>query len=286
MSLFSRQSSAKVCAVTCPLCAHKQEEPFLAVSTNCRSCRVNFDIIEGVPVKPKLLGHIGIPVRPPVRSSPAAKREETNTGKSFESDSFGPVTAPTPVVGRKRNDSVKRREVACFTCEAVHKASLDATSTLCPKCGSYIGLKNYDIREKWNRQIKTRGDVVIQKKGRVVGVSVQCNNLTVHGDITGGVDCSGDFTVTRHGKILGRVRCKRLVIAKKAEVEFINQVYCDEVVIDGKATGNLICKGKVLLAAKAKLIGDLVASSLAIAEGARHQGGIQTYKSATYPDAP
>lgn len=237
---------------------------------------MHYDIVDGEAVEPKLLGHIGIPVRAPTRTQPTTPAQKDSQSQPARGEST--VSAPKPVVPTKKAESVKRRDVECFTCEAIHRAAVNATSTLCPKCGSYIGLKDYDIREKWNRQIKTRGNVVIHKKGHVSGVSVQCHDLTVHGDITGGVDCSGDFTVTRHGKILGRVRCKRLVIAKKAEVEFVNQVYCDAVEIDGQATGNIICKGKVSLAAKAKLIGDLVASSLAIAEGARHQGGIQTYK--------
>jgi len=73
---------------------------------------------------------------------------------------------------------------------------------------------------------------------------------------------------------MGRVDCATLRIEKGSKVEFANTVYCQNTRIDGEVHGNIVCKGKVELAPKAKLIGNLRVRSLEISEGAKHQGQI------------
>ena len=52
----------------------------------------------------------------------------------------------------------------------VHKAVAEAQSSQCPRCSSYISLRDYQINEPWNRRIQTRGDVLIDKSGVVSGI--------------------------------------------------------------------------------------------------------------------
>ena len=73
---------------------------------------------------------------------------------------------------------------------------------------------------------------------------------------------------------MGKVRCKRLIIEKRAHVEFANAVQCEDAIIDGKVTGNFTCSGKLHLKKKATLDGDIKVGTMAVDEGARHRGQI------------
>lgn len=97
----------------------------------------------------------------------------------------------------------------------------------------------------------------------------------MEGDFTGGVECSGDLIIRRNGKIMGKVVCRRLIIEKRATVEFLNSVETDECTIDGLVTGTIICRGRLSLKKKAVLTGNIKVGRLVIAEGAKHQGQIQ-----------
>ncbi|MBT8044078.1 MAG: polymer-forming cytoskeletal protein, partial [Verrucomicrobiae bacterium] len=66
--------------------------------------------------------------------------------------------------------------------------------------------------------------------------------------------------------------CKRLIIEKRAKVEFSNPVECEDAIIDGEVVGHFTCKGKLHLKKKATLTGDIKVATMAIDEGARHHG--------------
>lgn len=166
------------------------------------------------------------------------------------------------------------RVISCFNCDHGHQVSALSTSSLCPKCGTYISLKNYDIKEAWNQRIQTRGDVTVHKQGVVKSATIRCHNLIIDGVFNGGADCSGDFTIRHHGKIMGRVTCRKLLVEKRAHVQFLNTIEAEEVVIDGVVIGSIHCKGKLALLKKATLTGNIHVGSLTVAEGAKHHGQI------------
>jgi cytoskeletal protein CcmA (bactofilin family) len=178
------------------------------------------------------------------------------------------------------NGSLKKkleneRLAICFECGDSHIANSLANSTQCRKCGRLISLQDQHIKEAWSSRIQTRGSVYIHKKGIVIGASIQCHNLIVEGDFTGSAECTGDLTLRRHGKILGKVICDRLLVEKRAKVEFLNTVEMNECRIDGLVTGNLVCKGRLALEKKATLTGNVKVGALTVADGARHTGQIQ-----------
>ncbi|MBK1854297.1 polymer-forming cytoskeletal protein [Verrucomicrobiaceae bacterium 5K15] len=291
--------------LSCPDCGFKQTESNMAVSTYCRGCGVHYKIVDGkaepnkiAPSNPfaTLKSDGQAPrLRPrqdddqadkASKDQPAAEKKEDEKPKA-ETPKSKP-TSPFPFAKPKADVASfvqkaaastglfhgkdQPRKVRCFECEREHEAPAEASSTLCPGCGAYIALKDYDIHSNWNRRIQTRGNVVIHKKASVTGITIHCHHLTTHGDFTGGVDCSGDFTIRSHGKIMGRVRCKRLIIEKRAQVEFANAVHCEDAIIDGNVTGHFECSGKLILRKKATLTGDIKVATMAVEEGARHNG--------------
>lgn len=259
--------------VTCPECGHVQAEPALVVSTQCRSCRANFQVREGKGVvRNRPVTRLAKPRKdsdPEPDPPPAAATTQSMLRR-------GPVVAPPQSFLMRLFNPVKPpRAIHCFTCGHSYTTVGEAQSSQCPKCSGYISLIDYDITEQWNRRIQTCGDVIIQKSGSVSGVTLQCHNLTVLGELAGSVECSGDLVIRSHGKIIGKVTCRNLRVEKGARVEFLNPVNATTAFIDGNVRGQISCTGAVTLEKRAHLQGLVRTTSLIVKPGAKHTGTIE-----------
>lgn len=262
--------------VTCPECGHVQSEPALVISTQCRSCRANFQVREGKVV---------VRARPVTRLAPPRKDSDPEPQQAPpKTQSFlrkgSPAPPPRSFLMRLLNPVKPPRPITCFSCGHSYAAIAEAQSSQCPKCSSYVSLLDYDINEPWNRRIQTCGDVVIQKAGIVSGVTVQCHHLTVLGELAGSVDCSGDLIIRSHGKIIGKVNCRNLRVEKGARVEFLHPVTAKSAFIDGNVRGQISCSGSITLEKRARLQGFVRAASLVVKAGAKHTGTIEMTSSA------
>jgi cytoskeletal protein CcmA (bactofilin family) len=263
--------------MACPSCGHKQSEPRLAISSDCRACGEHFEVRRGRPA--------------PRPGRPSFFR--ANLDGPAEATVFSPARSLLKVVTGPRqlllrllfSGEPKRRDVSCFDCQRVHSALDEASATNCPDCGAYISLRNYEIRDNWSRSIETRGNVRIHRGGSISGVSVRCHHLEVDGKFNGSVDCSGDFIIRSSAKILGRVHCAHLRVERRARVEFSCPVRAHEITLDGELAGDLICSGRLLLQKKALLTGDITVGSLMIKDGARHHGSIATHVHEQFQDS-
>ena len=236
---------------------------------------------EAITAKPKKTENAAKPSsQPSPNTEPVPKEKQAEEAKEKPSSaperyrpqatiSEPPKHSIAPLINRE-----KKRSVKCFECEKEHDILADSTSALCPHCGAYIGLKDYDIRDQENSRIQTRGNVFVHKKGYVNGITIHAHNLTIEGEIEGGADCTGDFIVRKTGKINGVVKSDRVIIERRAEVDFLSTVEAREVIIDGHVTGAVACK-KLTLKKRATLDGDLTVASLSVEEGAKHTGNIK-----------
>lgn len=259
--------------VTCPECGQVQFEPALVISTQCRACRANFQVSGGKGVAR---------TRPVTRLAPPRKDSDPEPERGAIPQKVQPylkkrTTGPPPrsFLMRLFNPLKPPREITCFNCGHDYKAIAEAQSSQCPKCSGYISLLDYDITEHWNRRIQTCGDVVIQKTGVVTGVTLQCHNLTVLGELAGSVECTGDLVIRSHGKIIGKVHCRNLRIEKGAKVEFLHPVTAASAYIDGTVRGQISCSGAITLEKRAQLQGLVRTTSLVVKPGAKHTGTIE-----------
>jgi cytoskeletal protein CcmA (bactofilin family)/predicted nucleic acid-binding Zn-ribbon protein len=259
--------------VTCPECGQVQSEPALVVSTQCRACRANFQVRAGKGVvRDRPITRLAVPRKdtdPEPDPLPEAPKAQPFLRR-------GPVAPPPKsFLMRLFNPTKPPREITCFNCGHNYTTVAEAQSSQCPKCSGYISLLDYDIAEHWNRRIQTCGDVIIQKTGVVAGVTLQCHNLTVLGELAGSVDCSGDLIIRSHGKIIGKVNCRNLRVEKGARVEFLNPVNAVTAFIDGHVRGQISCSGAITLEKRAHLQGLVRTSSLIVKPGAKHTGTIE-----------
>ncbi len=259
--------------VTCPECGETQFEPALVVSTQCRSCRANFQVREGKGVVRKHpITRLAVPRKD---SDPEPEPLPGDCQNSIPPRRGPAVPAPQSFLMRLFNPIKPPRQVTCFNCGHSYTAVGEAQSSQCPKCSGYISLINYDITVQWNRRIQTCGDVMIQKTGIVSGANIQCHDLTVIGELAGSVECSGDVIIRSSGKITGSVFCRHLRVEKGARVEFLNPVNAETASIDGNVRGQIFCSGPITLGKRAHLQGLVRTSSLIVKPGAKHTGTIE-----------
>jgi cytoskeletal protein CcmA (bactofilin family) len=233
----------------------------MVISTLCRSCGRHMDIRNGQPiVRPKHATRLASPGKPPVQhpSTGVAPKPEKKAGPGLLRKLFQREQPP--------------RLIDCYHCSHHFGVVAEAQSSQCPKCGGYISLRDYVIDHAWRRRIQTRGDVKILKEGSIIGVKVQCHDLTVLGKLVAPVDCSGVLCIRSHGKIVGNVTCGELRVERGAHVEFQGEVHAQKAYIDGDVKVQLTCTGTIILEKKAHLQGLARAGGLVVKSGAKHSG--------------
>lgn len=174
--------------------------------------------------------------------------------------------------GMYRNQYFKDAE--CFDCGHKFKTGRSAKSANCPACGAYISLEDVEINMTSTQPVKTRGDVLVRKRGRLSTSSVHCRDLECHGIIEANVTCSGDAAFRTTGSIIGEIRCQRFVVEKGADVAFLNPVHASEVDIQARITGTIYCSGLVLIGGNGSVNGDVTARSVSIEPGGELNGAM------------
>jgi cytoskeletal protein CcmA (bactofilin family)/predicted RNA-binding Zn-ribbon protein involved in translation (DUF1610 family) len=185
--------------------------------------------------------------------------------------------------GMYRNQYFKDAE--CFDCGHKFKTGRSAKSANCPTCGAYISLEDVEINMTSTHSIKTRGDVLIRKRGRLSASSVHCRDLECHGILEANVTCSGDATFRSMGSIIGEIRCHRFVVEKGADVAFLNPVHAMEVDIQARVTGTIYSSGPVLITSSGSVNGDVTARSVSIEPGGELNGAMNIVRGKKQPPA-
>jgi cytoskeletal protein CcmA (bactofilin family)/Zn finger protein HypA/HybF involved in hydrogenase expression len=261
---MSVEASGKRIELVCPKCEQLQLEPAMVISTLCRSCGFHMNVRDGKPVlRPQQATKLASPGKPPVQH-PSTGNTET-PAKPLKREGVG-------FFRKMFQGEPEKRPVDCLHCGKVFEVVRDAQSSQCPKCGGYISLRDYEVDTDWRRRIQTRGDVTILKGGSIIGVNVQCHDLTVFGKLAAPVECSGALRIKSHGRIMGNVTCRELRVERGAEVEFQGEVHAESAYIDGDVRAQLTCTGTITLEKKAHLQGLARAGALVVKAGAKHTG--------------
>jgi cytoskeletal protein CcmA (bactofilin family) len=236
---------------------------------------------------------------PPVEQSPelALHDERVPTSHLRRPTSNSPAPTPTPApmnassiqkmkdMGMYRNQYFKDAE--CFDCGHKFKTSRSARSANCPTCGAYISLEDVEINMNATQPVKTRGDVIIRKRGHLAASSLQCRDLRCFGNLEANVECSGDAIFKATGTVIGEIRCRRFIVEKGSDLVFKNPIRAEEVDIQARITGNVFSSGLVLIGANGSVNGDVTARSVSIEPGGELNGAMNIVrgKPATPPPA-
>ena len=221
----------------CPHCGFSQLESPFAKSTFCRKCGQHYSI-------EKLL----------------AKEVASLKGPSL----FDKLS--------KMVSGEKVRDICCFSCGHRQQVSSAAQSSLCPQCSSYIDLRDFKIAGPFGRSIQTQGEVILSSKADVTSAKIGCGAALIEGRLRGVLTCTGEARVKLQGQCAGTIEANRLVIDKKANVEFVRMVKAQSVEIHGKVAARITCDGCVTIASGGSLEGVIYAKSINVEKGGIFSG--------------
>lgn len=239
----------------------------MVMSTLCRACGSHFKVVDGEPVKrAALLIRLA-------KNSPEAEPEPPPPPPGPPRFKRLPPRVPwwQPLL-HKLLPAKPPQQIRCFDCDHIFTAAAAAQSSQCPRCSCYISLADHVIDGPWNREIHTRGHVTILKGGSVTASSLRTHHLTIIGELRCPAECSGDVTISGHGRLTGTLTCRVLRVLRRARVEFLQPVTAEQIVIDGQVRGRFLCSGTVLLRRRSHLHGYVRAAAVVIRAGAKHHG--------------
>ena len=189
-----------------------------------------------------------------------------------------PKKAPVPKKSAALvRDQTKKTQirVRCFRCNHRQWESKHAESTQCGRCNTYISLADYHIRQPTDRVIRTRGNVVIHRKGSLVGAELACRDLLVMGTISTKIDCSGEARFRNSALLRGNLYCQSLVVERGTIVEFPDGVFTEYAHIEGIVRGDLTCAGRVEVFGSGLIEGDVKARDLDLQGGGSFTGEME-----------
>lgn len=231
----------------------------------------------------------------PAASELDAKRDDEPITSSLRrpvSNSPAPTPAPAPMnassiqkmkdLGMYRNQYFKDAE--CFDCGHKFKTSRSARSANCPTCGAYISLEDVEINMNATQPVKTRGDVIIRKRGHLSASSLQCRDLRCFGNLEANVECGGDAIFKATGTIIGEIRCRRFIVEKGSDLVFKNPIRAEEVEVHARITGTIFSSGPVLIGTNGAVNGDVTARAVSIEPGGELNGAMNIVRAK--PAAP
>lgn len=164
------------------------------------------------------------------------------------------------------------RNVLCFDCRTTHSVSRASISTLCPACSCYMDLRDIVITDSVQERIRTRGDVIVEKRGSLAGSSITCGNLTIYGEVQGSIFASGTIHFRNSGRYFGEIRCTQLIIDKKCQLQFQQPIHAESAEILGAVTGRFMLAKRLLLGPKSSLTGSVEAKYVSMPPGAKVNG--------------
>ena len=177
------------------------------------------------------------------------------------------------------------KDAQCFDCDHKFKVGRSSRSANCPQCGVLISMEDVDLNMPSTQPIKTRGDVIIRKRGQLSAAHLYCRELRCFGTVAAEIHCSGDAIFKTSGQLVGEVHCRRFVVEKGSEITFMNPIYADEVEIHASITGHVFSKGQVLISANGAVNGDVTARSVSIEPGGELNGAMNIVRGST-PTGP
>lgn len=144
-------------------------------------------------------------------------------------------------------------------------------------------MDDVEISHPVQRDIRTRGDVMIRRSGIVTSERLECKDLRCYGLLETSVKARGDIILRTSGTLLGALECRRLLVEKGSDITFLNEVHAAQIEIHARVTGALVSSGSLLIGATGAVNGDVTASSVAIEPGGELNGAMNIVRAKPAP---
>ena len=212
--------------VTCPECGAEQELDKGVFSAVCKRCHGRLSVEEaGAPGRTGRLA-VFASSAPPMTSMTCPHcghetvvPEAAINAKCTHCHELFPVRKSAKAAAAKargtRLAGARARMVHCYKCRAQMTVAREALSTMCPKCGQRVELRDIEITAKRHEDLSTCGRLHVTTDGMVVG-RINAAEVLVEGVVRGQVVCDSALVVGATGRCHGEVVAKALRVAKGA----------------------------------------------------------------------
>ena len=214
-----RQRHPETLLVECPSCGQQQELDKGVLSAFCKRCHRRLSVEE--------LGGASPSSPVPVFSSPDAPTVNvtcTHCGRE--------TPAPKAAINVKcrhchelialrkgrpmgrtsrggRVDSARAEVFRCYSCGAELTAASEALSTMCPKCGRRVELRDLEVTAHKQQDMLTCGRLHVAPSGVVEGC-VNASAVVIDGEVRGPVTSGSSLVVGATGRCFGTVVARAL----------------------------------------------------------------------------
>ncbi|MDX2079161.1 MAG: polymer-forming cytoskeletal protein [Terrimicrobiaceae bacterium] len=180
-----------------------------------------------------------------------------------------PVRSPLPVAPALREH---RRDVHCHRCGSVHSASHHARSTMCPGCHSAIDLIDFEFHSAASRPVDTRGSIFVGAAGSLTSSWIVCGSARIEGRISGSLISEGDVSLASRHALNCHFSAPSIHVEKAARVALHVPVETDALIVRGRLSAAVRCRGRVHVHRGGVLIGDVNARSVIVERGGVFEG--------------
>ncbi len=179
----------------------------------------------------------------------------------------------------KKTDAPRRRQTAaeprtelrritCFDCGTELDVAVNAESTMCKRCSSYVDLKDYRIDSAVSKNFKTKGTFVIEPKGYVFNTETIAEHAVIKGRFLGKLDARSSLTLHSGAEIKGSFTAAKLIIPAGDHFRWPELIRVRAMDIAGELVANVSVSGLARLRSTGRFFGDAEAATFVIEEDA------------------
>jgi predicted RNA-binding Zn-ribbon protein involved in translation (DUF1610 family) len=236
--MFSRlkQRTPEARLVECPDCGKQQELDRGVISAFCKHCHRRLSIEE--PASTSAVPTFGGDRAPtcqvtcPHCGKEMAVPKAAINAKCKHCHQLFPLRQGRPEEKPKRSGRVDGPRVLvfrCYSCGAALTAAEEALSTMCPKCGQRVELRDLEITARRQQDLSTCGRLRVAAGGVIEG-RVNAGEVSIAGEVRGQVISNSTLVVEATGRCYGEVVARALRVDKGAV--FVGPVRLNEELLD------------------------------------------------------
>ncbi|MDA0990807.1 MAG: polymer-forming cytoskeletal protein [Verrucomicrobia bacterium] len=162
-------------------------------------------------------------------------------------------------------------ELVCYKCDYAFRVRGRIHYTFCPKCKQELDMSDHTIAGVWDLDVKTMGNIIVEKGVTLRGVTLIAQNISVAGDVR-----EATIQVTRRlellpsGKLdLKSVQMRDFSIGPKAVFSTRRKIECRQLDIAGTLSAIVRAEALVTIRATGSFKGELYSPTLNVEDGAQ-----------------
>ena len=160
----------------------------------------------------------------------------------------------------------EQRRITCFDCGTELEVALNAESTMCKRCSSYVDLKNYRIDSAVSKNFKTKGTFVISPKAYLFNTEATVQDAVIMGRFLGKLDARGSLTIHSGAEIKGSFTTAKLIIPAGEHFRWPELIRTESMDIAGELAADVLVSDVAHLRSTGRLFGDAIARNLVVEE--------------------